>query len=112
RLAVEREPQNPQFRNSLAWTLCLLRRYDDALPHAREANRLEPNKWHIQDTVAHADFGTRHYDRAVAAWEAALKANPRYMHELSQVNCRDDEQNLETARRRVSESKKNATPTP
>jgi len=67
RLAVEREPQNPQFRSRLAWTLCLLNRCEEALPHAREAARLLPDDANIQDTLAHAGFGTKNYDRAVHA---------------------------------------------
>jgi len=112
RLAVEREPKNPQFRNSLAWALCLLNRCEEALPHAREAARLLPDDANIQDTLAHAEFGTKNYDRAVHAWEAVLKANPGFMSDKSHVDCLRDKQNLETARSRVSESTKKAAHTP
>jgi cytochrome c-type biogenesis protein CcmH/NrfG len=112
RLAVERDPQNPQFRNSLAWTLCLQGRYDDALPHAREADRQKPNDWAIKDTLAHAEFGTKNYDRAVAAWEAALTAKPQYMHDIQYIDCRNDKRHLESARSKVRESSKKPASTP
>ena len=112
RPAVEREPQDPQFRSRLAWTLCLLNRFEEALPHAREAARLLPDDANVQDTLAHAEFGTKNYDRAVHAWEAALKAKPGYMSDKSHVHCLRDKQNLETARSRVSESTAKVAHTP
>jgi tetratricopeptide (TPR) repeat protein len=103
RLAVEIEPKNPNYLNGLAWNLCLLGRYEEALPHARMAARLLRGDSNIQDTLAHAEFGVKNYREAVAAWEAVLKENPGDLSDKNHIDCCDDQAHLDDARKKVAE---------
>jgi tetratricopeptide (TPR) repeat protein len=103
RYAVRQKPDDATLRNSLAWNLCLLGRYQEALPHARVAARLFPKDASIQDTLGHAAYGAGHYSEAVAAWETTLQLKPGFFSDANHGDCRDDPSHLETARRKASE---------
>jgi len=87
--AVQIEPKNPVYRNSLATYLCLGGRYAEALPHAQEAVKQSPSSA-SEDTLAHAAFGTGHWDQAVRAWDAVL-AEKRNYFTSPPINCLEDE---------------------
>jgi tetratricopeptide (TPR) repeat protein len=114
RFAVAQKPEDSNLKNSLAWNLVLLGRYEEALAHAREAARLSPDDSDIQDTLAHAEYGTNHYSKAVAAWEAVLRKTPNYFSNAKHRYCTTDRTHVEVARQKAAEqdAPKKVTPDP
>jgi len=98
--AVQIEPKNPVYRNSLATYLCLGGRYAEALPHAQEAVKQSPSSA-SEDTLAHAAFGTGHWDEAVRAWDAVL-AEKRNYFTAPPINCLEDEARYKEAGKKAA----------
>jgi tetratricopeptide (TPR) repeat protein len=79
RFAVDAEPENAAYRDSLGWALYRLGRYDEAVKELREAAKLSKEKDgvlydHLGDALHHAgDAAAAHaaYEQAAAAFDAA-----------------------------------------
>jgi tetratricopeptide (TPR) repeat protein len=108
---LEKKPDDPQLLNSLARTLCLLKRFEEALPHARRAVEIESDP-NCRDTLAHAAYGTGNWQEAADARENVLKARPNYFNQTDEPpNCRADKEHYQEAKRRAAEvRKKRKTP--
>lgn len=77
RMAVQKEPKNPQARHGLGWALLQQGEdLDEALYQAQEALRLNPQSAAIRDTVGWALY--RHGDLEAAAeqLEEAIRLDP------------------------------------
>ncbi len=84
RQALEIAPLNAEYLRLLAYELTRLDRWSDALPYAERAVERAPNgdDGLVLLGAIHSHFGD--LERAKAAWEAALRANPE--HELAHAN--------------------------
>lgn len=105
RRAVSIDRENAKYQNSLAWNLCLMGRYKEALPHARKSVSLRPDAANL-DTLAHAAYGTENWYEAVLAWRAmsTYGNTPTF---LTGDHCNDDQVHYEDALRRVNEDETN-----
>jgi hypothetical protein len=106
RQAVELEPSNARFLNSLAWALCLTGEFDEALPLARKAVALDPASDAQWDTLAHAAYGTANWSEAVEAWNKRLAMDPDFFDDPGDEHCEKDREHYETAKRRLQEAEK------
>lgn len=70
--AVEAEPENDAYRDSLGWTLYRLGRYQDALPHLEKAAAVEAPDGVILDHLADIYIKLNQKDKAIDAWKRAL----------------------------------------
>ncbi|MEW6277286.1 MAG: tetratricopeptide repeat protein [Candidatus Eremiobacterota bacterium] len=89
--ALELGDTSAANRNGLAWSLCMLHRYAEALPHAEEACRLEPGTAEYLDTRGVAHLGLGNLEDAQRDIEQAYDLAPlsfRYQAHLMQVVTR------------------------
>lgn len=70
--ALEVEPDNPSYIDSLGWVLFKQGRYEDAEPHLRRAADALPQNSVVQDHYGDVLFQRGKYTEAIAAWERAL----------------------------------------
>ena len=76
RKAVELEPDNAEYRNSLGATLDALKRYEEAFAEKQKAVELEPDDyWHHGSLSATLD-GLKRYDEALIECQKAVELEP------------------------------------
>lgn len=73
-MAIKLDPDNASSLNGRAWNLYLLERnLDGALEDARRANALEPDAFHITDTMAHVLSGLGRREEAMTWFDRAFE---------------------------------------
>jgi tetratricopeptide (TPR) repeat protein len=70
--ALEIEPDNPSFHDSLGWAYFKLQRYDLAESHLAKAAAGSEDSSLVQDHYGDALFALKRVDGAIAAWQKAL----------------------------------------
>ena len=76
---IEVYPESAFHRNNLAWLSARCRRQlDQALAHAQEAVRLQPENPSYLDTLAEVHFQRGDREQAIRWSQAAVKLSPRY----------------------------------
>ncbi len=76
RRAVEAEPDNGYFVDSLAWAKFRLGRYDEALPHMERAVELMPADAILNDHLGDVYWAVGRYREARFQWRRALSFGP------------------------------------
>jgi tetratricopeptide (TPR) repeat protein len=98
-------PDNSHDLNELAWALCRAGRFQEALPYARRAVERDETSPNLQDTLAHAAYGTGHWDEAIRAWDAVLALNPDFFQLRGpDSNCDQDQAHYQEAKTKVSKA--------
>ena len=72
--AVEAEPENPAFLDSLGWALYRLERFDDSVVHLEKAVATEQPDGIILDHLGDAYFKQTRIDMARSSWQRAIQA--------------------------------------
>jgi tetratricopeptide (TPR) repeat protein len=70
--AVEAEPENAAYRDSLGWALYQLQRYDEAVQELRRAAAAEPPDGLILDHLGDALLKTKQTQQAIDTWQRAV----------------------------------------
>lgn len=73
--ALEIEPGNPSYEDSLGWAYFKQGRYDLAVGHLEKAAAAASTSSVIQDHYGDALFALKRYDEAIAAWRRALEGD-------------------------------------
>lgn len=73
--ALEIEPGNPSYEDSLGWAYFKQGRYDMAAGHLSKAAAAVPTNSVIQDHYGDALFALKRYEDAIAAWRRALEGD-------------------------------------
>ncbi|RMH57264.1 MAG: hypothetical protein D6679_07035 [Candidatus Hydrogenedentota bacterium] len=77
RVAVQKDPANPQARHGLAWSLLEEERnLDEALYQAQEALRLDPQSAAVRDTVGWVLYRVGDLEAAMEQLDEAVRLNP------------------------------------
>ena len=102
RIAVEAEPENGAFVDSLGWALYLLGRYDEALVELEKALKLEPTEPEIIEHLGDVYWQVGRRRDAEFQWRRALSFDPD--DEYKERIGRKLEVGLDAARAETSES--------
>ena len=76
--ALELGPSLSYVHSNYSYLLACLARFDEALDHARRAERLDPLSLHASEHVGMMLFLARRYDESIAQLEKTLELNPYY----------------------------------
>ena len=76
RKAVEAEPDNGYYVDSLGWVLFRRGKIDEALEYLQRADRLTPNEPEVIDHIADAYWTLGDEELAIREWERALENEP------------------------------------
>ena len=74
--ALEAEPSNPAYLDSLGWVRYKQGRYSDAIALLQRTVTHDPSNAEILDHLGDAYVEAGHEDRAVASWRQALELEP------------------------------------
>jgi Flp pilus assembly protein TadD len=74
--ALEAEPSNPAYLDSLGWIRFKQGRYSDAITFLQRAATQDPANVDILDHLGDAYVEAGHQDKAVASWRQALELEP------------------------------------
>ena len=102
RIAVEAEPENGAFVDSLGWALYLLGRYDEALVELEKALKLEPTEPEIIEHLGDVYWQVGRRRDAEFQWRRALSFDPD--DEYKERIGRKLEVGLDAARAETAES--------
>ena len=78
RRAIELNPSNAEARIWYAQFLYCMRRFEEAVTHARLAQRLAPGSLFVNTWAGMTYFLAGHVDEAMASWRRALELDPGY----------------------------------
>lgn len=70
--ALDEEPNNPAYLDSLGWAYFRMNRLEDAEPYLRRAGEQMRTNSVVQDHLGQLLFALGQYEEAIAAWERAL----------------------------------------
>ena len=76
RRAVEAEPENGYYVDSLGWVLFRRGKFEEALEYLKRADRLTPNEPEVIDHIADAYWILGEEALAIREWERALENEP------------------------------------
>ncbi len=79
RRAVEAEPRNEGFRDSLGWALYKADRKDDAVQQFKAAIKLNPSYVKAQFNLGLCEYSMKHYETALRLFESAVKLEPGFI---------------------------------
>ena len=97
-IAIDSEPDNPAYLDSMGWVLYKLGEYEQGMVHLKKATEV-PNGGDstIFDHLGDCYIKLEKKTEAVQAWEAALK------HEKDQAN--PDQQKIQTIQKKIDSNK-------
>ncbi len=82
--AVEREPRNGAYLDSLGWAAFRLGKLDAAQRHLLEAHRRDPDDPTIEEHLGDLEARQGNMEKAVAHWERALTLKPEEPEKIRQ----------------------------
>jgi tetratricopeptide (TPR) repeat protein len=104
--AVEMDPQNPAYLDSLGWVYFKLGNYDEAEDNLRRAVEKQPNDPTIQDHLGELYAKTGKLKLATVHWERALDEwNKSVAADVDQQDVTRVQKKLETAKVRLAQQK-------